>query len=108
MVLAVALVVIGFGSLVGAFLYGSYMMGNQQAALQQSQFPQGMMGSYTGTFTGFGGMMGTQTGIVTNGQAVTIFILLGGGAMGMFAGWMGSYGLGMMGVGVRCLRLTLR
>ncbi len=68
--LAVVLVVIGIGSLLGAFLYEGYSLrSNQQAALQQSQqqIPPGMMGGQGG---GYGGMMGQ--GAAANGQPVAI------------------------------------
>jgi rusticyanin len=73
--LAIFLVVVGIGGLLGAFLYEGYSLGsNQQVALQQSQlpssqqqYPPGIMGGYGG---GYGGMMGQGT--VSNGQPVTI------------------------------------
>ena len=68
--LAIVLVVIGIGSLLGAFVYEGYILRsyNQQAALQQ-QYPSGMMSGYV---TGYGGMMGQGTGAVSLGQPITI------------------------------------
>ena len=73
--LAIVLLIVGVGSLLGAFLYEGYSLrASQQAALQQSQLPSlqqpylpGTMGGYGG---GYSGMMGQGT--VSNGQPVTI------------------------------------
>jgi len=67
--LAIVLVVIGIGSLLGALLYEGYSLRSNRQTVSQQQYPPGMMGGYG---SGYGGMMGQGNGAISNGQPITI------------------------------------
>jgi rusticyanin len=74
-ILAVLLVIIGLGSLLGGFVYMTFAArSNQQTAWQQSQYPQPQQGYQQGPMGGYGGMMGPGIGqrTVSAGQPVAI------------------------------------